>query len=351
MFGEPFVGTGTIWLESLKFERVKAVCSDIAVETILLVRDNLDFFRQDVEALDVLVKQLTQLQRHPESVDHPSQEELLHYRGNIIGAYEWAREHIGLLTSDHPTDRVKLFEMLSGKALFDRVVFYVALRTQLRHMAAFERESEDWATAFFHELQELNEQITKLAKLRLRERNSKAKGHAGLESMAFFQGRYSVSCSMSVDTLSSCSETHLHQSIKRGDVCNLPKDTFDIIVTDPPYGFNTDGDAFEFAKLWTKALRSILLALKDGGQLVLCLPERSHTGRQVQVFTQRGFVTHQILLLANTLDRELIRPADLVPWPGQMFRPPFYWESERALRRAILHFYVRVRPGFDRASR
>ena len=343
LLGEPFVGTGTIWLESLKFRRLRATCSDIAAETTLLVRDNLDFFRQDSSELEVLLAQLIRLQNYVESPSKFQEEELIHYADKIVAPYEWASQNISKVTEKHANGRQELFETLASKPLFDRVVFYLALRTQLRHVAAFERTSQDWATAYLHETKELERQIRELADLRLRE-SKEAAGIAAPPGIALFQGSYSHSCSMSIDTLVECwTGSHHNRAIKRRDVRDLSQDAFDVIITDPPYGFNTDDEAFAFAKLWSAALRSILLALKDGGQLVLCLPERSHTGRQIQVFTQKGFVTHQILLLANILGRELIRPTDLVPFPREIFRAPFYWESERALRRAILHFYVRVR--------
>jgi len=96
--------------------------------------------------------------------------------------------------------------------------------------------------------------------------------------------------------------------------------------------------------LWDEALRAMLNALIGGnGQLVLCLPDRSHTGRNLQYFTQKEFVIQQVLSIADSMNLEAIVHANVAPFPANLFRPPNYWESERALRRQILHFRFRRR--------
>ena len=115
-------------------------------------------------------------------------------------------------------------------------------------------------------------------------------------------------------------------------------------MTDPPYGFNTEDGSAELSKLWAESLRAMLKSLIGGkGQLVICLPDRSHTGRNLQYFTQKDFITPQILAIADGMNLEVIVHADIVPFPTNLFRPPYYWESERALRRQILHFRFRPR--------
>src|SRR5205807_5703993 len=118
----------------------------------------------------------------------------------------------------------------------------------------------------------------------------------------------------------------------------------DAIVTDPPYGFNTDDDLQSLAELYVTAIGKMILALKQDGHLVLCLPDRSHTGRRSPFFTHKELITQQVLSLAERAvpKREVIIPAYAVPKQKDLFRPPYYWESERALRRAILHFRVRI---------
>ncbi len=121
----------------------------------------------------------------------------------------------------------------------------------------------------------------------------------------------------------------------------LPPNSVDVIVTDPPYGFNTNEDPTELAKLYAEMIPTLVNALQEEGQLVLALPDWSHTGRQILAFTYKNFVTHQVLLAADRRGWEVIRSAAPATRERDLFRAPFYWESDRALRRAILHFRFR----------
>lgn len=134
------------------------------------------------------------------------------------------------------------------------------------------------------------------------------------------------------------------------NACNEQTEKFDVIITDPPYGFNTEGDQGELADIYANALRSMVRALCDGGQLVICLPAISHTGREIPQFTSSGFVTHQVLTEAEEIGIDAVLMAQSVPSPGVLFRAPYYWESERALRRIILHFRFRARPGDSKTN-
>jgi tRNA G10 N-methylase Trm11 len=129
------------------------------------------------------------------------------------------------------------------------------------------------------------------------------------------------------------------------DESPLQARTCDVVITDPPYGFNTDDNPEELARLYSAVIERMISALKDEGQLVLCLLDRSHTGRRSPFFTHKELITQQVLSIAEqaTPKREVIIPAYAVPQQRQIFRAPYYWESERALRRAILHFRIRDR--------
>ena len=125
----------------------------------------------------------------------------------------------------------------------------------------------------------------------------------------------------------------------------------DVIVTDPPYGFNTDENLEELADLYARAIERMVTDLDDGGQLVMCLPDRSMTGRYSPFFTHKKFVTHQVLSAAHATGKEAVTTAEFLPQPQEAFRFPYYWESERALRRAVLHFQFRrhAEPGPGKA--
>jgi tRNA G10 N-methylase Trm11 len=124
------------------------------------------------------------------------------------------------------------------------------------------------------------------------------------------------------------------------------KAKFDLIVTDPPYGFNTEEDREVLAAVYSAFLRQAIRHLRENGQLVLALPDWSHTGRRLPAFILKDFVTHQVLAIAEDEKREVISAAEQTP--NTVGTPPYYWESEKALRRAILHFRFRKQVNYRR---
>ena len=127
-----------------------------------------------------------------------------------------------------------------------------------------------------------------------------------------------------------------------GDAKELGGDgkKFQLIVTDPPYGFNTDENNEEMALKYRKWLGALICSLANDGHLVISLPEHSYTGKKVSFSANPSLVTSQILSIAAGFGRTVYRVAKSIPEPRSFFAPPYYWRSERALVRSILHFRI-----------
>lgn len=119
---------------------------------------------------------------------------------------------------------------------------------------------------------------------------------------------------------------------------------YDVIIGDPPYGFNTLEETESLARLYRGFIESALVALRDGGDLILCLPERSHSGRYSPAFTHRELVIHELFLGAGKVGRDLIFPRDGVRGREELHGREYYWESPKALRRSVVHVQVRHQP-------
>lgn len=338
---DPFAGSGTTWLEGLKYPELSFRCSDLSPIAELLAQDNAEFFSQSLNQLNALSGRLKLLagfvQKEPELGSSPL---LLDSAESPSAAYRWAFDCARTVAENSNEPSTAMLARLREAVLFDRIVFYLALRTRLRNIGAFQRESKDWRTAYVNETWTLVRQVESLTELRKRQKDPhpvSCKSRA--TSVSIYQGKYSLACCPATEPLRKAySLCKAGQGVGLIDACTLEPNSCHLVVTDPPYGFNTNDEPAKLAELWTSALRAMILALVDGGQLVLCLPDQSHTGRDLQYFTQREFITHQVLSIAASVARETVIPADVVPSPARLFRPPFYWESERALRRAILHF-------------
>jgi len=122
------------------------------------------------------------------------------------------------------------------------------------------------------------------------------------------------------------------------DARDLEVNSLDLILCDPPYGFNTSENLDILTNLYSEFIEKAILALRPKGQLIICLPAESYTGRELPYCTRSDLVSRQIILKAHEKGRLVYQPAQ--SYPLRSLIPPYYWESERALRRIILHFYI-----------
>lgn len=343
---DPFGGTGTVWFESSKLANCDAESGDLESVSQLLVRDNLFFFAAPTSVLKKTKQGLKRVIKllDPET---PSPKKLNHLQKAAGKDIEWTAELYALLAKQQQgkagdqVDASVVQAMIKEKSVFRRLLLYVALRTRVRHVNQFARGATDDNTAFIKEAETLVRQFDAL----IRQRKREHKGTRPLGKLDVFQGSYSDSCGVSRKMMADILRSdRVGTSVHIRDACELQEGVYDVVVTDPPYGFNTKEDQRELAGVYARAIRSLVRSLRDGGQLVICLPERSHTGRKLPAFTTAGVVTQQVLAEAEVLNREVVVAAQALPKPGNLFRPPYYWESERALRRVILHFRFRDKP-------
>ncbi len=339
-----FVGSGTALLEASKFDGVDCCGLDFEPISRLLVEDNLEFFSRTSRELVSYAEQLEVVAGH-----------LTHNRPSRADEKAWQTSPAGqsLAAADSlfrtwekrrsmaPQSSKRLVSLLRRESFFVRLLFYTLLKGARRYEAAIKGGTFDLYQALHEELVKLLEEFQQL--IGLRERTEQP-FHDGRR--VTFQGSYSQGISISVSELKRLSGT-LPKRIEIGDCREwAPKAKFDLIITDPPYGFNTDEDRGVLADVYSAFLRRAIRGLRDNGQLVLALPDWSHTGRRLPAFILKDFVTHQILAIAETEGREVISTADQTPSTVGM--PPYYWESEKALRRTILHFRFRKQVNYRR---
>jgi len=340
VIGDPFVGTGTTWLEGLKYEFAQFDCGDNDDIAPVMAKDNLAFFSSSVSELRKLSRLLRETKKDFSTAPEP------HLSGTTQTSYQeaylWAQKMYTMLNPSRSVDSYSFTPGLISdlttecRGLEHRLLFYLCLRTGLRHREGLWGRGERWKDAYLKELSTLQSQIHHLLDLRKKERRG-----VHQTGLCAFEGDYSRACSISVKLLASRSNQG-GTPVSVRDARKPSGIKFDVIITDPPYGFNTEGDPRDLSDLYSVVINVMMASLKDEGQLVIALPDWSHTGRQVPFFAHKEIVTNQVLIAAEREKREVISGAYMTPAPGNIFRPPYYWESERALRRAILHFRTRT---------
>lgn len=291
---DPFGGSGTTLLESLKRQEIAAVSGDIEDLANSVARDNLIFFQMplaEVTRLRDFLKRYLSIQNLMAALAV----------GSGPGVHtDFSRARMVIDMEVHAAINggeigLKRAEMIAGLSYEQRLLFYVLLRTQLRHVAELSEGRTEWPIAFMHELSDLVLRINSyISFLNLRQSQAVTENN-----IPFAIGDYSKVCWLNLDS-QRVSGADIIRTI---DATKLEKASYDIIITDPPYGFNTKEEDIKLIKLYKEFIWCAVAALRNDGQLVICCPHYSYSGRHVPAFIQPEFVTQQVLLAARDNDK------------------------------------------------
>ena len=229
-----------------------------------------------------------------------------------------------------------LVESLGHKPYLIRLLFYIVLRAELRNQGGYKRRAITFEKAFEKSLNEIASQLEKLIRLRGHIEDGQTQNFGSYLS---FRGTYSPVLVPSFITRAKDSfNSEIAAEVSVRDACNLDPGSLDIVICDPPYGFNTTEDGNELADLYSRFIDAALLALREHGHLIICLPAESYTGRDLPYCTYSKLVSNQVLVKAHKLGKHVFLPGKSLP--HRMLAPPYYWEAERALRRVLLHYRI-----------
>ncbi|MEM6416059.1 MAG: hypothetical protein AAF720_15545 [Pseudomonadota bacterium] len=114
----------------------------------------------------------------------------------------------------------------------------------------------------------------------------------------------------------------------------------DIVIMDPPYGFNTDGESLQdLAELYASIAKNVVESAGTETHLLMCLPEKSHNGQVIPNFVTKDWFLSKLFQVASG-KAEIFMFANQRPGPAPFYRPPFYWRSPKALTRTIVHVII-----------
>jgi 16S rRNA G966 N2-methylase RsmD len=322
---DPFVGSGTAACEAAKIPGVQFFGSDLSKLSSHLMNDNMQFFRLNSDQLGGWRAWLEQV---------PGTFLRLVNTGGAVtlasesGDNSFISRYVRSSDSDHlEIDEEELAKQFEETTIKERLNFYLHLRFLLRNEGGLLRGTRI-DTMQNNGVSELLEQIKGLERLR--------RFRCGVDDKFLQEIPWTVSPAVVVSPKAFQRLRPVHSCMS---VEKLPEGSFDIVITDPPYGYNTQENIEILARLYSVMIPRIVASLKPDGHLVMCLPERSYTGRRTFSFTHKDLVVRQVLLAAKKIGYEVL--VDTAPTPVALYRPPYYWTSEKALSRSIVYFRFR----------
>jgi tRNA G10 N-methylase Trm11 len=324
---DPFAGTGTTILELMKLKQyynLKIYGSDIDSTYEILLRDNLEILSMSQNDLLALIKKL--------DIDSTK-----NFNDNYKRMLE-LKEDLHLKNEDDQEE----FEIGSSKVpkfkrkkLYDRLLLYVYFIVRITDTVGIDRKNHDFKSHYKSELKKLIYRLKSLHETI----SFPLPGHySRIKGFNIVTGRFSekviIDPTIFKEQLDAF-DTNKKSIAKISDFKRLEKDKFDIIICDPPYGFNTSHQIDNLLKLYYDLPTYLVSAIKKHGQIIVSLPDESYSGKHSPWFTHREMVLTRFHFASEKLGKQIINYSEINP-RKELFNAPFYWEAQRALRRSII---------------
>lgn len=369
---DPFVGTGTTFLEALKYNDIDFNGGDKCKISQIITKINLRFFSTDIS---VLKKFQELLLDYIKELNHDIYNNIIKEIGAEVKDEDgYIQQFIISIKNAQLVNRAKFFakeedfvqnfpflndefskavkENITSKdcewlnnmniELISQILILLFWRTykhnEFRYADATNynliKDSVNEFKGFLYRLSSY---------IHLRDRSKDAIIDPNSNSiMVTYQGKYTKACTINSAYIGDKIDYDISRIQQGIDVINFLKrfeeDKVDIIITDPPYGFNTEEEKVEFSQLYIEFINAMVKTMNNGGQIIMCLPAISYSGKAVNVFAQKEIVSRQFMIAAQENDMIIAANDDNFPNPKEIYSFPFYWDSEKALRRDIVRF-------------
>ena len=338
---DPFAGTATAHFETLNHERLRCVGGDTNLDLKQVFADNLKFFALQTPVIKRIADRLRTLANAAQSTGVGNRELFDNSNGLLLDRLK-ARinDDVNTQGSVFDSETRQLKSEASENEYFERVALYVGLRAKVRYGTAMARGSMNWSDGVAVAAEELALLMHGYAAWKERHRQQDQVG----ERLGRTLDQFSLSCSVLVGFLESeLRQEELFNSFAKLDALDTPSKSCFLLITDPPYGFNTNEDDQVLTNMYRAVIPVLVKAVENNGHLVICLPEQSFIGKHFPPCTNPGLITSQVLIAADEAGREIYNEGRSFPSPRLFYMAPYYWSSGTALRRKILHFRVRDR--------
>lgn len=344
---DPFMGSGTTLFDALLlYPKASATGYDREKSSSRIIEDNLEFFALPLKALLALKARVEALVAALEA--EPIVHDASHRDGDRGLLLDVIEQLIGSKAESYSISRLEgglddssLNWLDRHRKIGDRILYYLVWRAlKLGSYKISKSPVKNTQIAIIDELTRFCGEIGHLA----RDRKGKLGGDG--DRFTMHRALYSQATLHSEEHFQQLKNDlvvgRLSVNIVRDSVEAMKslEQTFDLIVTDPPYGFNTTENGESMSALYAQLFDECIRVLKPGGQLIVCLPTNSKTGRYIPIYQTKYVVVPHIISAAYRHKKQLIRPISSRLKYGTLVDPPYYWGGTSAVGRDVLHFVV-----------
>lgn len=374
---DPFVGSGTTGLEVLKYDDIDFWGGDKCEISQMIARMNLKFFAMDIKDLQyiqdlvlvyleglnaekyrMIMKELN-IKKGEEEEEEEKEKEIKStlaqgIRFQLTNIRDQFKEEVIMVnfTSiiNEISKTIKNAISSKNKTFFteEKVEFIAQLFVLLTWRRYKHNESRYKKTDNFYLIRDSAEEFKGflyrlLSYIHLRERSKDDIMDGNNEGrMVTYLGKYTRACTINSKFIYhniSGSASQIRDGIDVIDFLkSFEENKVDLIITDPPYGFNTAEEKKSFSELYIEFINAMVRVMDNGGQIIMCLPSVSYSGKTVNVFAQKEIVSRLFMIAAQENNMFIAENEGNFPKPREIFSFPFYWDSEKALRRDIVRF-------------
>lgn len=367
---DPFVGSGTTGLEVLKYDDIDFWGGDKCEISQMIARMNLRFFAMDIKDLqyiqDLVLAYLEGLNTEKYTMimkelnikkggEKDSKKTLaigIQYQlssiqeqfneKNFVGNYRSIINELSKFITNRASAKDKKY--LTGEKIEFVAQLFVLLTWRAYKHNEFRYEKAEDFDLTSDSAEEFKGFLYRLLSyIHLRERGKDDIMDGNNEGrMVTYLGKYTRACTINSKFIYHNINGSASQIRDGIDVIDFLKSfeesKVDLIITDPPYGFNTPEEKPIFSKLYIKFINAMVRTMDNGGQIIMCLPSVSYSGKTVNVFAQKEIVSRQFMIAAQENNMFIAENEGNFPKPSEIYSFPFYWDSEKALRRDIVRF-------------
>lgn len=363
---DPLVGSGTIAVEAAKYPDILFMGGDIKADSYEKIRYNMDFFAMDYEKAKILSLSILQYLKENAGIEYErfyiglserqkkriiqlinsADEEDKRQYEEIELLVKWLlREHMEVFEQNEQRHEYQLQKVISTIHTSERnkknIYFFAYLyrKIYLKHFQHTETISPvSFKEKIYAELKSMFFRVLDMTDI-LKAQKGQCSTNSDTGKIVFVKDKIKYIGVRYGQQYKNDLKENIYDNIDMRDfLANIRNkgEKPDVIITDPPYGYNTDEQDDQLFELYRDLAIECTKTIGHGGQVIICLAEQMHLGKRLPAFIKKETVMDMFLDAAEQNDLYVVNCDEEIYDMDQLYCFPFFWEAKKALKRQVI---------------